>query len=58
MNTVILISFDNKVLLDKLKEKEKDSSGGYNIVVKKLLDFYSKSVMLDTYKNKGVEMNG
>ena len=46
MNTVILISFDNKYLLDKLKEKEKDNSNSYNIIIKKLLDNYEKKELI------------
>ncbi len=47
MNTVIMVSFDNKFELDKLKILENDYSNGYNVIVKRLVDLYKKTKELN-----------
>jgi hypothetical protein len=42
VNTAIVIDYDSKFELDKIKEEKKDRSNDYSFVVKKLIDFYKR----------------
>ena len=46
MNTVILISFDTKFILDKLKEDKCDKSRNYDFVIKRLIDSYNQKELM------------